>query len=580
MNDMSEEKLSWPAIGELGLIGDRKTVAVPTTKGDVVWYCPDRFDNPSLFAAILDPGIGGAWSFLPESATFQKRAYKGNSAILQTYFSSNENQMVLTDFMPVHHKVKGICRILTSVFEDVVFVLEPAPLYGQEEPIIQLKDNHVSINQKYKLYSSHTIKAEGTTIKIKVKKGEEVWLLLSTDSYSSLGLDDIQEAEQVTLQFWEELASNITYEGPYEKLLHDSLRALRLLTHHDSGAILAAATTSLPEVIGGSRNYDYRYVWLRDAAMIVRALTRAESNGEEGRHFLDFVCTAHQHQDSIMAFPFYTIDKKKAPSEETLNLKGYYNSQPVRIGNGANKQLQLDANGNVLLAAHEIYQKLSKKEHWKVVSEIADFLSENWQKEDYGIWEEEKKLHYTSSKVIAALGLEAIAAYAEKDQQAKKWKKSAKEIRKFVKEHCLTSKGAYAVAAGEEGVDVSAALFPLWGYTDIDAPETVATIEALETHYQQNSLFRRHLVCYDSKKEGMFLAGSLWMAQYYIRSKNFKRFYDIMNAVEEYINDLGFVAEEALIGEGMMAGNFPQTFVHSSLICTIIDYKNALSSSS
>lgn len=484
--------------------------------------------------------------------------------------------MVLTDFMPVNHKLEGICRRVASVFEDVEFVLNPAPLYGQEEPIIQLKDDHAVINQKYKLYSSHAISTEGSSLRIHVKKGEEAWLLLSTNKYSFLSSDDIQKAQQTTVEFWDELASKITYEGPYQKSFYDSLRALRLLTHQDSGAILAAATTSLPEVIGGSRNYDYRYVWLRDTAMIVRALTRAGSSGEEGKRFLDFVCTAHQHQESEKAFPFYTIDKKKAPSEENLNLKGYKNSQPIRVGNGANNQLQLDANGNVLLAAVEIYKTQGKKVHWKIVSEIADFLSESWQNEDYGIWEEEEKRYYTSSKVIAALGLKSIADYAETEQQKEKWKDAAKEIRKFVKDHCLTSKGAYAVAAGEEGVDVSAALFPLWDYVDVDAPEVVATIEELEANYQQDNLFRRHLLFFDSRKEGMFLTGSLWMAQYYLRSKNLKRFFEVMNAVEKFINDLGLISEEALVEEGLMIGNFPQAFAHSSLICAIVDYNNAL----
>lgn len=576
MSHKSEEKPSWPSIHDLGLIGDRQTTAILTKRGKVVWYCPERFDNPSLFASLLDPDKGGAWSFLPESAAYKKRAYKGNSAILKTYFDSSEDQMVLTDFMPVQHKVKGICRMLTSAFEDVSFVLESAPLYGQEEPIIQLKKDHATINQKYKLYSSHIISAEGSTLKIKVKEGEEAWVLLSTEEYSSLSLKDILEAEQATVEFWNELASKITYEGPYQKIFYDSLRALRLLTHQDSGAIIAAATTSLPEVIGGSRNYDYRYVWLRDAAMIVRALTRAGSNGEEGKRFLDFVCTAHQHQETEMAFPFYTIDKKKAPPEESLNLKGYYNSQPVIIGNGANNQLQLDANGNVLLAAVEVYKKLDKKVHWKVVSKIAGFLSENWQEEDFGIWEEEEKRHYTSSKVIAALGLESIAAYAETEQQAKKWKDAAKDIRRFIKEHCLTSKGSYAVAAGEEGVDVSAALFPLWGYAEVDAPEVVATIEELEANYQQNNLFRRHLLFFDSSKEGMFLASSSWMALYYMRSKKLKRYFDVMEAIEKYINDLGLISEESHLEEGLMVGNFPQAFVHSSLICAIVEFNGDL----
>lgn len=246
------------------------------------------------------------------------------------------------------------------------------------------------------------------------------------------------------------------------------------------------------------------------------------------------------------------------------------------IGNVAKDQLQLDAYGNVLLAAKLIYSRFETREHWSLVAEIADFLSDRWHEPDYGIWEEQEKHQYTSSKVVVACGLKFIADLAENADQARRWRAAEQAIREFVAQHCLTSAGAYAAVAGGEDVDVTAALFPVWAYTAADTPEMLATMEALERDYATGYLYRRHLKSFDSQQEGIFLAGTLWVAQYWIMRQELQRARAIMDAALEYSNDLGLFAEEADPETGSMLGNFPQTFVHAAFIGAAIDLRAAL----
>lgn len=309
--------------------------------------------------------------------------------------------------------------------------------------------------------------------------------------------------------------------------------------------------------------------------MIVSALTRAGSDGFEEKRFLGFISGLEQVKDILFA-PMYNLDQKLIPEKERIDLSGYMKSRPVTVGNSARKQLQLGAAANVLLAAKLIYKEYDTKEHWDVVAKAADFLAENWHREDRGIWEEEADKHYTSSKVIAAVGLKYIAKHSDDEQQKLKWKQAEQEIRQFVESNCINSEGAYAAAAGEEAVDVSATLFPTWGFTDMDAPQVLATVKVLERDYRKGDLYRRHLFDFDSRKEGAFLAGSLWMAQYYVYRGNLDKARMILNEVLKYSTDLGFFSEEADVERERMIGNIPQTFVHASFIGAVIDLKNEM----
>ncbi|MBW4581038.1 MAG: hypothetical protein KME42_15840 [Tildeniella nuda ZEHNDER 1965/U140] len=559
----------FPEIRDLAIIGDRRTAALLTTTGTIVWYCPKQFDRPSLFAALLDPK-GGSWALHLPNATFASRRYLEDSGILETTLTTPAGELHITDWMSMGDQTpRGICRRFSPVPAQLIVTLQAAPDYARRAPNLHHQNQCIQIDQHY-LYASHPLKIVSEHVELTIPVGEAGWTTLVDEPLTEpIALDTWLET---TLECWRQIASHAVYHGPYERQVAASMRALRLLTFEETGGVIAAPTIALPEVIGGKRNYDYRYVWLRDAGMIVSALTRAGSDGTEERRFLDFICTCDR-DGTLPIYPFSTINGQPVSHEETLALRGYRESTPVTIGNSASNQLQLDAYGNVLLAAKLIYSCFDTREHWSLIEQLADFLAAHWHKPDHGLWEEQVQQQYTSSKVIAACGLEYIAEFAQTDSQAQRWQTAAQAIRKFVTRECLTSAGAYAVVAGSDAIDVSAALFPVWGFTAPDTPEMLATIEGLERDYATANLYRRHLEEFDSRQEGAFLAGTFWVAQYWIMRQDFQRVHAILSAALEYANDLGLFAEEADTKTGRMLGNFPQTFVHAAFIGAVIDLK-------
>lgn len=572
-------KPDFPRIRDLAVIGDRRTAALITTDGAVVWYCPGRFDQPSLFAALLDPKRGGTWALnLPADATFVHRRYLEDSGVLETTLSTSKGEFQITDWMSIGDRTPpGICRRFSPAPTEITLTLAAAPNYAQRSAHPRYRGQAVQIDQHYYLYASHSLQIVGEQVSLVIPAREPGWAGLF-DQPLALPPDapQIETWLQTTLNSWHQITSHTTYHGPYEQEVAASMRALRLLTFEDNGGIIAAPTTSLPEVVGGQRNYDYRYVWLRDTGMIVSALTRAGSDGTEERRFLEFICGYERDSAKLPLLPFSTLDGEIAPEEKPVNLTGYDHSQPVVVGNNAKAQLQLDAYGNVLLAAKLIYNRFDTREHWPLIERIANFLVEHWREPDHGLWEERDQRQYTSSKVIVACGLKFISDRAETAAQAQRWRAAEQDIRQFVAQECLNSEGAYAAVAGGEAVDVSAALFPVWAYTAPDTPEMLATIKVLERDYATGHLYRRHLEQFDSRTEGAFLAGTFWVAQYWVMRQDFQRAHSILDAALQYANDLYLFAEEADPHTGEMLGNFPQTFVHAAFIGAVIDLRDAL----
>lgn len=567
-----------PPIRDLALIGDRRTAAVLTRHGDIVWYCPERFDRPSLLASLLDPDAGGHWTVALSGAEPAHRGYREDSGILDTVLRARHGELTITDWMPMGEDVpRGICRRLSPAPAAVTVTLAPAPDYARAAARLTRDGAAVRIGDTQWLHASHPLVIDGAAAHFGVPAGERAWTVLSDHPLDPPGEADLDRWLEATAAAWRSVTSHITYHGPFETQVASSLRALRLLTYEPNGGVIAAATTSLPEVPGGTRNYDYRYVWLRDTGMIVSALVRAGSTGPDERRFLAFICGARQDEDGEPLLPpFVTLDFAPAPPETHLDLAGYAGSRPVRIGNGAGTQLQLDGFANVLLAAKLIYARHDEREHWETVRDVADFLVENWREPDYGIWEEHSRQQYTGNKVIMSCGLRYIADFADDDAQAARWRAAAEEIGRYVRDHCINSEGAYAAVAGGEAVDVSAVLFPIWGFIDADSPEMLATIRVLERDYSADDLYWRHLDELEAKREGAFLAGTIWVAQYWVLRGDLERARRVLERALAYANDLGFFAEEADPGSDAMLGNFPQTFVHAAFIGAIVDYKKAL----
>ena len=576
--------MSAPDIRDLAIIGDRRTAALVSRAGSVVWYCPGRFDRPALLTALLDPERGGSWTIsIGPDAVPVRRRYLEESGVLETTLEAPAGEWTVTDFMPLGDGLpRGLCRRFSPAPGPAVVTLRAAPDYGRRGADLRVSGDAVTgggvtVDGTRTLYASHPLELSGDTVRFTLPAGETGWAFLADEPLAAP-----PDAEAVegwlagTLEAWRERAARTTYRGPYELEVAASLRALRLLSFEENGGIVGAATTGLPEVVGGSRNYDYRYVWLRDAGMIVSALTRAGGDPHEGKRFLDFVAATRRPADGLPLAPLSTLSGEPAPAETTLELPGYAGSAPVRLGNGAGGQLQLDAYGNVLVAAKLLYAELGTLEHWDLVAEVADFLAENWREPDHGLWEEETPRHYTSGKVVAACGLEFIANYSGDEAQARRWRGAAQDVRRFIAENCLTPEGAYAAVAGGQAVDVSAALFSAWAFTEPDTPEMRATMAVLERDHADGLLYRRHLTEFDAKQEGAFLAGTLWVAQYWIARGDLERGQKMLDAVLGCANDLFLFSEEADPKSGRMLGNFPQSFVHAAFIGAVVDLKAAL----
>ena len=569
-----------PDIKDIALIGDQKSCALIDKNGTIAWYCLWRFDQPSLFSLLIDEE-GGYWLVDAAGKTFTRRYYKDNTAILVTEFNVEGGSFTITDFMPSTPEMAGICRLFSASRVPITIRLFPKPDYGRSTAKLKReKDDTIVSDKKFEYYikGSHPLTVKDDIIEIVIPKDENGWCVLGDDKRAvpHVCLENLLLAQQTTATRWQDLMNNINYTGVFKEVVYQSYKAIQLLTHEYSGGILAAATTSLPERAGGKRNYDYRYVWLRDTAMDVRALVRADSKGREAERFLHFLATARNTNKKNLFVPFYDLDNKTAPEEKTIPGTGYKGSRPIRIGNGAYDQLQLDAQGNVLLAANEIYKQTGTKPQWRTIVRTTDFLVENWLEKDHGIWEEEVKQHYTSSKVLVAKGLEFMAEYADDDQQKLKWLNTAKEVRMFITNNCMTTDGAYAVYAGSESVDITAALYALWQYDNVNSTAMQQTIKCIEEEYSEGELYHRHLVQYNSKKEGVFLAGSLWMALYYIGVNDLEKAKRIIAAVLNFATDLGFLPEEGNVKTGELLGNLPQAFVHASLIGVIVMYNKAV----
>ncbi|MEF2278636.1 glycoside hydrolase family 15 protein [Deinococcus sp. YIM 134068] len=558
--------MTQPLIRDLGVVGDRRTAALVTRAGSVVWYCPERFDAPSLLAGLIDPELGGEWR-VEGDVTPLRRAYLDDSGILETHLRTEGGDVTLVDFMPYGPELpRGVCRLVRGS-GGATLVLRAAPDYARRPPLLSRDGEAVQLDAHRWLSASHPLQVEGDMVRLCVPAGASGWAFLGDGPPGRANPEAWLDA---SLTAWRGVASETVYSGPYEGAARDSLRALRLLTYEETGSVISAATTSLPEVVGGKRNYDYRYVWFRDSGMIVRALSRLSpgNEGTLGRGFMDFVCRSASGRDLTQPLPpLATVAAEDAPGVEELPLAGYRESRPVQIGNAAVSQVQLDVYGNILLASAGLYSPAELEEHWPVLEPVAEYLCAHWEDSDNGIWEEEEVLPYLSSKVLGAVGLERLAELHPDPATGERWRTLAGDIRAWISDHGLTSEGAFAAVAGREEVDVVAALYPIWGYCAPDAPEMRATLRVLERDHHADGLYWRTLQ-ERGTGEGAFLAGTLWVALYWT-AVDPVRAREILDRVLAFTNDLGLIAEEADPATGALLGNFPQTFVHAALLGVI-----------
>lgn len=561
-----------PLLADLAPVGDRRTIALIGRDATIWWYPAHRFDGSPILLGLLDPSKRG-WSVeLPESRPGARR-YIGDSGILETRIETEAGSLVVTDWMSLGREVRpgALCRSFSSAPAETRIVFEGWRGWGRLRAMPQLVGDAAVFDDGMHLFASHPMQrgADGVVSWI-LPQGEEGWAVLTDGPAERPRREDIERWRMATLARWTELAGRTRYEGPYRREIADALRQLRLLVFEPTGAVAAAATAGLPEVLGGKRNYDYRYSWLRDTAMVVRAMLRTAPAGQEGEAFLDFVAQAHDRARNWPLDAVTAVDGWPIPAESSAPIVGYAGSNPVRVSNRARKQLQMGAYGNLLLAAGSIFRAHRGRDHWRLVRDVADFLVKNWDRSDSGFWESSSPRQYTASKVFAACGLEAILPFAD-PRERRRYSEAAQLIRRHVFHRHLTREGAFATFAGTNGVDATSTLFPVWSFCPPDSPQMVASVRVLERDYQRDGLLRRDDRTPENEFEGAFLPATFWLGQYWAVRNDIGRAHYYMDAGLRHANDVGVLPEEVGWQANRALGNLPLAMAHASLINAMLD---------
>ena len=597
-----------PPIGDYALISDQHSCALVSRDGSVDWACFPRFDSRASFARLLDWERGGCFQLAPEGVRGIERRYLPGTNVLETTFETAGGEAVLTDFMPVHEESgphdpghispQQIVRRLRCTRGSVQFGLVCAPRfdYGLIIPHVSLTDAHHGVAHggadALSVYCSAPLSAlpdDRFEASGRIAEGEEVFAAVTYRSRFSdrrEAMDEATARKQLaeTTAYWEQWSARSTYEGAYADAVQRSALVLKALTHSPSGAILAAATTSLPEALGGERNWDYRFTWIRDASFALYALSILGYR-DEAQHFKDWLEWATAGRARDLQIMYGLGGERRLPEHELLHLAGYGNSRPVRIGNGAAGQYQLDIYGELLDSAH-LFRRMGgdvDPEYWEFLRRVAGFVSDHWREPDEGLWEARAaRQHHVFSKVMCWVAMDrAIRAARALDLPGdiEGWRRTRSEIKEDVLAHGYDAeRGAFVQAYGSDYLDASALMMPLVGFIKATDPRMRSTIEAIERGLTSpEGLVYRYRGFHDGLQgdEGTFAICSYWLADNLILLGEVDRARSLFELMLGARNDVGLQAEEVEPGTLALLGNFPQAFSHMGLINTAVQLDRA-----
>jgi GH15 family glucan-1,4-alpha-glucosidase len=591
-------------IADYGLLSDCNTSALVARDGSIEWLCLPRFDAPAVFARILDADAGH-WSITPAGEFEAERRYVDGTLVLETTFVTETGSARLRDALVFAEGQRGheigldapheLLRSVEGLSGTVELVLElaPRPEYGLVRPLFrQTEDggrtfggpNQVAVRAGVPV----TVSSGTMTASFSVSEGEAVgfalrWIPSETrEAPTPTAPDDVAARIADTIETWRSWeAEHSIYEGPHRELVRLSSRVLQGLTYRPTGAIVAAPTTSLPETVGGERNWDYRYAWIRDASLTLQALYIGSCPDEAGE-FVSFMTSSagggagDMHSLQIM----YGIGGEHDLTERELpHLRGWRDSAPVRIGNGAWGQTQLDVYGELLDALHAYHEQLGElhPEIQQFVAELANAAARGWRQKDAGMWEMRgEPRHHLSSKVLCWTALDRAVKLAPKlgrYGKAEEWAAERDRIREAVLGRGWSeAKQAYAQSFDSDELDAAALLMPLVGFLPATDPRMRSTIEAIASELTQDGLVLRYLndegLNADGLlgEEGTFVICSFWLVSCLARAGEVERAEALFEQLAGYANDLGLLAEEIDPEAGELLGNFPQAFSHIGLI--------------
>jgi GH15 family glucan-1,4-alpha-glucosidase len=576
-------------IEDYGLIGDCETAALVGRDGSIDWLCWPAFDSDACFAALLGTSKNGRWLMAPaEDVVNTSRRYWDNTLVLETRFETENGIVALIDFMPPRGVASDIIRLVRGVKGSVKMRMELIIRFGMGADVPWVKRTEdgalLAICGQDMTVLRTPVETRGqdmtTVAEFEVSEGKTIPFVL-TYGPSHLSLPEPinpAQALQDTEDFWLEWCSRCTYEGECRDLVMRSLITLKALTYAPTGGIVAAPTTSLPEKLGGARNLDYRYCWLRDATFTLLALMNSGYT-EEASDWHNWLLRAVAGSPDNMQIMYGIMGQRRLLEWEAGWLPGYEGAQPVRIGNAAHAQLQLDVYGELIDAFYQ--SRLAglnlDQGSWALALTIIEHVGDVWGQPDHGIWERRNEpKHYVFSKVMTWVAIDRAIKGAERfsfDAPLDRWRALRDAIHRDVCEKGFdTAQNAFVECYGSTLLDASVLLLPSVGFLPASDSRIRGTLAAIERHMMRDGFVLRHDPREISDEiqpiEGAFLACSLWLADAYVLAGEIEKAQTLFDRVVGVANDLGLLAEEFDSGAARQTGNFPQALTHIALINT------------
>lgn len=577
-------------IEDYGFLSDTETAALVGRDGSIDWLCMPRFDSPACFARLLGDEENGYWRISPRHPVrHTQRQYRGDTLILETEFQTDEGRVRLIDTMPLRDETPDIVRIVEGLEGSVEMVMKMVVRfdYGEVVPWVQHHDGGIVAKAGPDgLILRSDVETHGenlsTVAEFTVQRGERIAFVLTwfPSHLPPPGTIKSEKSLAQTEEFWREWSQQCESDNPWSEAVRRSLLVLKGLTYAPTGGIVAAPTTSLPERIGGERNWDYRYCWLRDATFTLLSLIAAGYT-EEAAAWRDWLLRAAAGSPEQMQILYGVSGERRLHEYELTHLKGYENSLPIRIGNAAHEQFQLDVYGEVLDALYQARKAGLPTDEFALGLErhLVEFVIKNWREPDEGIWEVRGgRQNFTHSKMMAWVALDRAVRGAKAhghNGDLRKWESARDEIHREV---CARGfhfrKDAFTQSFDSDLLDASLLVMPLVGFLPIEDPRVQGTVRAIERELMVDGFVMR----YDARRarpvdgltcgEGAFLPCTFWLADCLHLMGRHTDAIDIFERLLSLRNDLGLLAEEYDPHQGIMLGNFPQAFTHVGLVNT------------
>jgi GH15 family glucan-1,4-alpha-glucosidase len=578
-------------IEHYALIGDTRTVALVDRHGSIDWLCLPRFDAGACFAAVLGDSRNGRWQIAPvANVVSAQRRYRPHSLVLETELSTREGKVRLIDCMPADEDIPNVVRIVEGIEGEVQMRMELIMRfdYGWSVPWVRKVDGVLTaVAGPDGLALRTPVETRGenltTVAEFVVRKGERVPFVLTW--FPSTGPVppeiDAHQAVELCDAWWRKWSSQCTYKGEWYDAVERSLLTLKALTYTPTGGIVAAATTSLPEKIGGSRNWDYRYGWLRDATFTLYALM-CGGYREEAAAWRDWLLRAVAGDPSQLQVMYGVAGERRLLEQELSWLPGYEGSRPVRIGNAAVHQLQLDTYGEIIdMAFHARNQGLQGDGFmWALENKLLEFLEHNWRQPDEGMWEVRgPRQHFTHSKMMTWVAFDRAVKSVEQfgvEGPVDRWRAIRDSVHAEICEKAFDStKRAFTQAYGSRSLDAALLVMPQVGFLPHDDPRIVSTVAAIERELVRDGFVMRYVTEHGvdglPAGEGVFLLCTFWLADSYAMTGRLQEARAVFERLLAIRNDVGLLAEEYDPRAERMLGNFPQAFSHVGLINTAMN---------